>query len=151
MAGRVVSKSLKRGGAVERMEENMRKVGMAALIVLACAFLTSAPGAVTPLPKTLLFRVTSATQGQESKFEGTLAYSTVPPVYRLIGGRTPYELEIPNTNNIGAILKANDENVRLAVEVVERADSPKIKMRWESGHVVIVNIDQQGRSTMVGM
>jgi len=101
---------------------------------------------------TVVFRVTSATPGQESRFEGTVAYSTTPPEYRHINGSTPFELELPSTSSLGAIVKAERDDVKLGVQLIQRGEVPKVKLSWASGRVVVVNFDQEsGRSTVTGM
>lgn len=125
-----------------------------ACVALACVVLVGATRSKKPLPSpdTVVFRVTSATPGQESRFEGTLAYSASRPEFRHIRGSTPFEMELPSSASLGAILKAERDDVKLGVQLIERGDVPKVRLHGASGRVVVVNFDRHGgHSSVTGM
>jgi hypothetical protein len=126
---------------------------MLACVALGCVVLVGATRSKKrlPPPDTVVFRVTSAT-GQESRFEGTLAYSASRPEFRHIKGSTPFEMELPSTASLGAILKAERDDVKLGVQLIERGDVPKVRLHGASGRVVVVNFDRHGGlSSVTGM
>jgi|SoiMethySBSTD1v2_1073268.scaffolds.fasta_scaffold69360_6 hypothetical protein len=121
------------------------------VLALVCVSLAAAgPEPAATSPPMLTLRVTSATPGQESAFEGTLAYAAPVSEYRRIKGKTPFELKIPDSYRIGAILKADRDDVRLGIQLLD-ADA-KVRASWNSGRIVIMNVDKNtGQTEFAGL
>lgn len=112
------------------------------MLALVCASLTAAaPEKAAPTAPMLTLRITSAIPGQESSFEGTLAYAGPPASeFRHFKGTTPFEVKVPDTYRIGAILKADREDDRLGVQIL--GPDAKVRASWNSGRIVIMNVDK---------
>ena len=111
------------------------------MLVLACASLTAAAQTAIITPPMVTLRITSALPGQESSFEGTLAYAGSPASeFRHIKGTTPFEVKVPDTYRIGAILKADREDGRLGIQII--GPDTKLRAAWNSGRIVIMNVDK---------
>ena len=114
---------------------------VAFMLVVACASLTAATQEAIITPPMLKLRITSAIPGQESSFEGTLAYAG-PPVseFRHIKGTTPFEVRVVDSYRVAAILKADRQDARLGIEIL--GPDAKVRASWNSGRIVIMNLDK---------
>ena len=111
------------------------------VLALACASLTAAAQTAIITPPMVTLRITSAMPGQETSFEGTLAYAGPPASeFRHIKGSTPFEVKILDNYRIAAILKADREDGRLGIQILE--PGAKVRASWNSGRIVIMNVDK---------
>ena len=119
----------------------MRIDRSAFMLALACVSLPAAAQTAVITPPMVTLRITSALPGQESSFEGTLAYAGPPASeVRHIKGTTPFEVKVPDTYRIGAILKADREDGRLGIQIL--GPDTKLRASWNSGRIVIMNVDK---------
>jgi hypothetical protein len=115
----------------------MRRISVALLPVLIAALcgFTSDAGDLAPGPRVL--RIVSAVSSGEVEFEGTVASVQSAGKVVVLGGKTPFEVELP-PSLIVATVRAKSEGDKIYIELVEQRSEGELKLTGGQGPNVVL-------------